>query len=236
VTSGLGPFYDGLLHLLLSPVDLLGLVAATLLAGLRGARAGRLTVVALPVAWFAGGLMGLNLPVVIDLPGLSILSFVIFGVLVAVDPKLPPVAVTALTVLYGILHGLLNGSALGSMGAGALSLLGIVVTVLIIALLETLSPLRKEIRERIQRVFKNWARFKQTDALENERAAIQEMARDLEARLDALGEKGTDLTDEEGPEVLYAFMGTVRGLLQAMVETQKAVGQINWGQWAAARF
>jgi urease accessory protein len=135
VTSGLGPFYDGSLHLLLSPSDLLGLVAATLLAGLRGARAGRLTVVALPAAWFIAGLIGLNLPFIIDLPGLSILSFVILGVLVAIHPKLPPVAVTALTGLYGVLHGLLNGSALGVMGAGVLSLFGIVVTVLIIALL-----------------------------------------------------------------------------------------------------
>ena len=32
VNSGLGPFYDGALHLLLSPADVLGLVAATLLA------------------------------------------------------------------------------------------------------------------------------------------------------------------------------------------------------------
>jgi uncharacterized membrane protein YccC len=103
-------------------------------------------------------------------------------------------------------------------------------------LLETLSPLRKEMRERIQRVFKSWARFKQTDALEDERAALKEMARDLETRLDAPEEGETDLTDEEGPEVLYALMGTVRGLLQAMVETQKAVGQINWTQWAASRF
>ncbi len=135
VTSGLGPFYDGLLHLLFSPGDLLGLVAATLLAGLCGARAGRLTVLALPAAWFAAGLIGLNLPFIIDLPGLSILSFVILGALVAIDPKLPPVAVTALTGLYGALHGLLNGSALGVIGAGPLSLFGIVVTVLIIALL-----------------------------------------------------------------------------------------------------
>ena len=41
VNSGLGPFYDGALHLLLSPGDLLGLIAVAFLAGLRGARAGR---------------------------------------------------------------------------------------------------------------------------------------------------------------------------------------------------
>ena len=59
----------------------------------------------------------------------------ILGALVAIDPKLPPVAVTALTGLYGGLHGLLNGSALAVIGAGLLSLFGIVVTVLIMALL-----------------------------------------------------------------------------------------------------
>ena len=135
VTTGLGPFYDGSLHLLVSPGDLLGLVAATLLAGLHGARAGRLTVIALPVAWFAAGLIGLNLPVFIDLPWLSVLSLIVLGVVVAVNPKLPPTAVASLAGLYGALHGLLNGSALGAIGAGPLSLFGIVVTVLIIALL-----------------------------------------------------------------------------------------------------
>ena len=53
VNSGLGPFYDGVLHLLLSPNDLLGLVALGLLAGLRGPAASRLTVIALPITWSA---------------------------------------------------------------------------------------------------------------------------------------------------------------------------------------
>ncbi len=135
VNSGLGPFYDGAMHLALSPGDLLGLVAATLLAGLRGVRAGRLTVIAMPVAWFIGGLIGLHSPLVIDLPWLAVISFVLLGALVAVDPKLPAAAVASLAGLYGALHGLLNGSALGAIGAGPLSLFGIVVTVLIIALL-----------------------------------------------------------------------------------------------------
>ncbi len=135
MNTGLGPVYDSAWHLLVSPGDLLGLVAATLLAGLRGARAGRLTVIALPAAWFVGGLAGLTLTTPADLPGLSVLSFVILGVLVAVDPKLPPAAVATLAGLYGALHGVLNGSALGVSGAGPLALVGIVITVLVIALL-----------------------------------------------------------------------------------------------------
>ena len=67
VNSGLGPFYDGALHLLLSPGDLLGLVAAALLAGLRGAKAGRLTVMALTLSWLLAGMIGMGLPVTPDL-------------------------------------------------------------------------------------------------------------------------------------------------------------------------
>jgi hydrogenase/urease accessory protein HupE len=135
VTSGLGPFYDGALHLAVSPDDLLGLLAVTMLAGLSGAKAGRLTVIVLPLAWFVAGLVGLNLPVAIDMPWLSILSFLIVGVLVAIDPKLHHKAVASLAGLFGVIHGLLNGSALAALGAGVLALTGITVSVLITALL-----------------------------------------------------------------------------------------------------
>lgn len=135
VTTGLGPFYDGAMHLLLSPGDLLGLLAAALLAGLRGTRAGRLTILVLPSVWYLSGLIGLNLPFALDLPWLSVLSFVILGAMVALDPKLPEIVVALLAGIYGTLHGLLNGAALGVIGVGPLSLLGIVATVLVIALL-----------------------------------------------------------------------------------------------------
>ena len=135
VNSGLGPVYDGALHLLLSPGDLLGLVAAALLAGVRGARAGRLTVITLPVAWLLAGIFGMNLPVTLDLAWLSVLSFILLGVLVAADARLAPVAVASLGALYGVLHGLLNGSALAAMGAAPSALFGIVLTVAVIALL-----------------------------------------------------------------------------------------------------
>lgn len=135
VNSGLGPIYDGALHLLMSPGDLLGLVAAALLAGLRGARAGRLTVIVLPVSWLAAGTIGMSLPVTPDLPWLSVLSFMILGVLVAADAHLSPVAVASLAGVYGTLHGLLNGSALAAIGARPSALFGIVLTALVLALL-----------------------------------------------------------------------------------------------------
>ena len=136
VNSGLGPFYDGMLHLLLSPGDLLGLLAAALLAGLRGPRASRLTVLVLPLAWMLFGLIGLNLSTSLQLNFLSVLSFVILGALVALDPKrLPEWAVALLAGLFGALHGLLNGSALAAIGAGVVSLFGIVATVFVVTLI-----------------------------------------------------------------------------------------------------
>ena len=59
VNSGLGPFYDGVLHLLQSPGDLLGLLALALLAGMRGTTAARAVVIALPITWLLAGLIGL---------------------------------------------------------------------------------------------------------------------------------------------------------------------------------
>jgi urease accessory protein len=139
VNSGLGPFYDGALHLLLSPGDLLGLAAAALLAGLRGAPASRLTVMVLPAAWLLAGVIGLNLPAAADSTWLGVLSFVVLGVLVAVDLNLAPGAVATVAGAFGAIHGLINGSALAAIGAGPLSLLGIVVTALTIVLLVSAS-------------------------------------------------------------------------------------------------
>jgi len=104
-------------------------------------------------------------------------------------------------------------------------------------LMETLNPLKNEVRGRLQRVFKSWARFEGTDVLEDQRAALKAISRDLEQRLDAREKTGEpDLTDERAPQEFYALVGTVRGLFQAMVETQNVIKQINWGQWAAKRF
>ena len=158
VNSGLGPFYDGALHLLLSPGDLLGLVAAALLAGLRGARAGRLTVIALTLSWLLAGMIGMGLQVNLDLTWLSVVSFLILGLLVALDARLSPVAVASIGALYGALHGLLNGSALATMGAAPSALFGIVLTVMVIALLTaaTVVPVRALWARVVVRVAGSW--------------------------------------------------------------------------------
>ena len=135
VNSGLGPFYDGALHLLLSPGDLLAVVAFALFAGLSGAKAGRWTSVMLPFAWFTAGLVGMQIGPGVALPWLNILSFVILGVMVAANVRLPAITVALAAVLVGTLYGLVDGAALSASGAGWPALSGIVLTVLVCVLL-----------------------------------------------------------------------------------------------------
>ena len=62
------------------------------------------------------------------------LSFLVLGVLTAVDPRLPAWAVTAPTIAFGLVHGFFNGIALRE-GAGLLGLLGIAAALFVITAL-----------------------------------------------------------------------------------------------------
>lgn len=134
-SSGMGPFYDGVLHLLISPLELLGLVTLTLLAALVGRRAGRLAVVALPVAWFLGGLVAIGLSLDVSPPWWSAVSLVVLGGLVALDAELAPGLVGCLALAYGGLAGLVDGAALGSAGQGWVAVLGSAAAVSLVVLL-----------------------------------------------------------------------------------------------------
>ena len=89
----------------------------------------------MPISWLLAGMLGMKLPLTLDLDWLSVLSLMVLGVLLAADARLPPVAVASIGVIYGAIHGLLNGSALAVMGAGPSSLFGIVLAVVLLALL-----------------------------------------------------------------------------------------------------
>jgi len=125
VNTGLGPFYDGVSHFVLTPEDLLPVLALALLAGQRGSRAGRYTLFALPLAWLLGGLVGLALPTMRDMPALTAVSFMALGGLVAAEARVRPEWVCSLAAVLGVVHGYLNGSAMSQAKLGALGLGGI---------------------------------------------------------------------------------------------------------------
>ena len=135
VSTGLGPFYDGVSHLALTPEDLLPALAIALLAGQNGARAGRLALFALPGAWLAGGLAGLALPTITTAAAVTTVSFLALGGLVAADARLRPEWVAGLAVVVGLLQGYLDGSGLAPAKLGALGLVGIVTTLFVVVAL-----------------------------------------------------------------------------------------------------
>lgn len=133
VTTGMGPVYDGIGHLLLTPEDLVPVFAIALYAGLRGAAAGRRTMILLPIAWLLGGMAGSSIHVATSFP-VAAVSFLVMGGLVAADLYLPAGVVAALAVALGLVHGFLNGVALRA-GAGTLGLVGIAAMLFVVVAL-----------------------------------------------------------------------------------------------------
>jgi hydrogenase/urease accessory protein HupE len=130
VNTGMGPVYDGIGHLLLTPEDLVPVLALSCYCGLRGARAGRWAMFLLPAAWCLGGYVGLRLDLESTLP-IAALSFLLLGGLVAADARLPVQMIVPLTAAVGIVHGVLNGLILKT-GPGAPAILGIMGALFVI--------------------------------------------------------------------------------------------------------
>jgi hydrogenase/urease accessory protein HupE len=125
VTTGLGPLYDGISHVLLSADDLLPVLAMSMLAGLNGPAAGRRTLFGLTGAWLLGGLAGYLFGQAL-LPGtITCVSFLVLGGLTAADQRLSPAVAMGIAVAVGLLHGWLNGTGIAAAQREALGLAGI---------------------------------------------------------------------------------------------------------------
>jgi hydrogenase/urease accessory protein HupE len=133
VTTGLGPVYDGIGHLVLTLEDLVPVIAMSLLAGLGGAASGRRILFLLPAAWLAGGIIGTQAGTTPSFP-VAAVSFLVLGVLTAADLRLPGWMVTFLAAVFGLVHGLFNGIALRE-GAGVLGLVGIAAALFVLTAL-----------------------------------------------------------------------------------------------------
>jgi urease accessory protein len=132
VTTGLGPYYDGIGHLLVTPQDMLPLLGLALLGGLAGPEAARRILFGVPAAWFLGGLVGLAWSTEITLPVVVSLTVLAVGGLLAADRKLGPGAVAGLGIGVALLHGFLNGTAMSASALGLRALAGITCTAFVL--------------------------------------------------------------------------------------------------------
>ena len=132
VQSGLGPLYDGVVHLVLTPEDLIPAMALALLAGLRGKAYGRRVMFALPLAWLLGGVCGLWSHAAGG-TDLAWLLFVLLGGLIASDLSVSLLAVTVLTALVGFYKGFESGVSLRDAGGGAAGLIGMTAALFVLA-------------------------------------------------------------------------------------------------------
>jgi len=131
-STGMGPVYDGLMHFLMSPEDIVPALALALLSGLRGATYGRRTLFVLPASWFLGGLIGLAASASNGNTIMSAVWFLLLGGLLAADARLSLRTTTALAALLGLYHGYLNGAGLGLSLSSAAVLLGLIFSTFVL--------------------------------------------------------------------------------------------------------
>jgi hydrogenase/urease accessory protein HupE len=131
----MGPVYDGLMHFLTSPEDVVPALALALLAGLRGMPYGRRVMFTLPAAWLLGSLFGLSAaPAGAGMLGSSF-WFLALGGLVLADAKLSLRAITALSALLGLVHGYFNGAGMGLSVSAVVAAIGLASAVFILVVL-----------------------------------------------------------------------------------------------------
>jgi hydrogenase/urease accessory protein HupE len=133
-STGLGPSYDGLLHLLSSPEDIFPALALSLFAGQLGRAYSRRALMVLPMAWLVGGLIGLGRTSG-GSAALDCISFLVLGGLLAANMKISMRLFTALAGLLGLSHGYLNGAGIGTTESGALAMVGLAFGVFVLVAL-----------------------------------------------------------------------------------------------------
>lgn len=131
VTTGLGPVYDGMEHMLFSPEQWIMVVGLALLAGLNGPAVGRMVLFLFPCAWLAGACAGRFIP--LTLPSLvPAVTLLVVGGLVAADLKSVGNFVVSIAGVFGFLQGCLNAISFGTTDGITLILLGAVVVAFVI--------------------------------------------------------------------------------------------------------
>lgn len=156
-TVGLGPVYDGIFHFLMSPEDLIPVIALALLSGQRGPGCGRRVLWLVPLAWFAGGLTGMLVGTARG-PALTFVSFLVFGGLIAANAKVSLRIISVFAALLGFFHGYWNGIGINLYNDGVYVVLGMALTVLIVVALFSsfVIPIRRSWALIVVRVAGSW--------------------------------------------------------------------------------
>jgi hypothetical protein len=110
VSSGLGPVYDSVLHLLMSPEYLALVLGVAIWSGLKGARHGRWALFVLPAAWLVGAFVG---PAAVGIPASIIVAIACVGLggLIAADLSLPLSATIAVAASIGFFAAAMHAAA-----------------------------------------------------------------------------------------------------------------------------
>jgi urease accessory protein len=137
MTTGFGPFYDGLTHLIVSPEYLLPMIALALLAGLHGPRFGRAVLFALPAAWLAGSVLGFLVAPHVTMPLVTATVTIAVGGMVAAGRRLPLVLIAGFAIAVCVLAGGVNGIELATARSSPLAAAGAAVALFVVVSLVT---------------------------------------------------------------------------------------------------
>ncbi|MGE3873009.1 MAG: HupE/UreJ family protein [Parvibaculaceae bacterium] len=137
VNSGLGPFYDGALNLLLSPLDIVRLVALCLFMGAQGQGPARNLVIVAFISWFATATSALSVGATAPFEVTNAVSLFLLGGAVAFDLKPRPLVAGMVAAGFAGLSGVQSGIELRSHDADWVSLLGAAAVAAAIMLLAT---------------------------------------------------------------------------------------------------
>ncbi len=138
IETGLGPVYDGVMHFALTPEDVAPTLALALFTGLRGAAHGRAAMLALPVAWFVSGCIGLaaaGLANDIALGAAAWVPLLLLGGLAAGDVRVSSCVTAALAIALGVFLGFENGVTMAPPGPGVSGLMGVVTCAFVVVTL-----------------------------------------------------------------------------------------------------
>ena len=104
-------------------------------------------------------------------------------------------------------------------------------------LMQALAPLNEKWRQRVQSIFEKWAYLERAGTSLGEWSTRANLSHELKQQLAELEQgKRPDDIDDRALQNLYAVMGSTQSLMDAMKELGDSMKQINWNQWAVARF